>query len=139
MSDISAYEVDENKWVFDEAQDQLEGTVSDGDVRTTDQLVDDFTRQHPPPQYSTATGKLPCAVIIPQKRPESKTHGFVRAYAPVLNDCGIDQATFLDFLDNYTKSFKGEGYFNVANLAIATGVFTYTVAAATVNPAVHFA
>jgi hypothetical protein len=94
---------------------------------------------HLSPQYSTATRKLPCAIIIPQKRPESKTHGFVRAYAPVLNDCGIDQATFLDFLDNYTKSFKGEGYFNVANLAIATGVFTYTVAAATVNPAVHFA
>ena len=106
ISDLSAYGSDGDEWARDAAQEQLLTTESSGEIRTVDQLVDDFTRRHPPPQYYTDSGRLPCPVIIPQKRPESKTQGFIRAYAPALNDCGIDQATFLDFLDNYTKSIK---------------------------------
>lgn len=34
--------------------------------------------------------RLPCPVIIPQRRPESRDRGFVRAYAPNLVDSGID-------------------------------------------------
>jgi hypothetical protein len=57
-------------------------------------------RNNPPPQYSPSQGpikgRLPCPVIIPQRRPRDKKRGFVRAYAPVLESCGIDQKTFLD-------------------------------------------
>lgn len=42
---------------------------------------------------------LPCPVIIPQRRPRNKDRGFVRAYAPVLQDCGISQDVFLQFLE----------------------------------------
>lgn len=116
----SAYALDdENEWANDEAQAQLGSVDLDNlDLDNSeyilavdqDKLVNDFSRHHPPPAYSTSvSGRLPCPVIIPQKRPESKTHGFVRAYAPALNDCGIDQATFLDFLDDFKRSVKVRG------------------------------
>ena len=43
--------------------------------------------------------RLPCPVIVPQRRPRNKDRGFVRAYAPVLDDCGISQDVFLQFLE----------------------------------------
>jgi hypothetical protein len=48
--------------------------------------------------------KLPCPVIIPQRRPGAKRRGFVRAYAPVLQDCGIGQDVFLKFISDFHKS-----------------------------------
>ena len=51
--------------------------------------------KHPPP--STQKGQpLSMPVIIPERRPGFKTRGFVRAYAPVLEEAGIDQDTFIE-------------------------------------------
>jgi hypothetical protein len=58
------------------------------------------------PQRSTSQGPLPCPVIIPQRRPENKSRGWMLAYAPMLNDCGIDQATFVDFLRSFNEASK---------------------------------
>lgn len=33
-------------------------------------------------------------VIIPQRRPKTRSRGFIHAYSPVLSQIGIDQATF---------------------------------------------
>lgn len=46
-----------------------------------------------------STQRLPCPVIIPQRRSRNKDRGFVRAYASVLDDCGIGQGVFLRFLE----------------------------------------
>jgi hypothetical protein len=48
--------------------------------------------------------RIPCPVIIPQRRPGDKDRGFVHAYAPVLAECGIGQDTFLGFLDAFHKA-----------------------------------
>lgn len=48
--------------------------------------------------------RLPCPVIIPQRRPGSKRRGFVRAYAPVLAQCGISQDVFLKFISDFHKA-----------------------------------
>ena len=50
--------------------------------------------------------RLPCPVIIPQKRPRNKDRGFVRAYAPVMADCGISQDVFLKFLTDWHQASK---------------------------------
>ena len=65
-------------------------------------LVQRFLASHPAP--TSEAGQLPCPVIIPQRRPGTKSRGFVRAYAPVLADCGIDQDTFLQFLKTFHKA-----------------------------------
>ena len=71
-----------------------------------DKIVVSFIGQHPPPSYSRRPNKLPCSVIVPQRRPRDKTRGFIRAYAPVLSECGIDQTTFLQFLETMDKASK---------------------------------
>lgn len=50
------------------------------------------------------TSRLPKAVVIPQRRPSDRARGFVRAYAPDLLRCDIDQVTFLRFIDGLNRS-----------------------------------
>lgn len=57
----------------------------------------------PPPQLQPQR-PLPCPVIIPQRRPRKKDRGFVRAFAPVLTDCGINQGVFLELLEDFDKA-----------------------------------
>ena len=107
---------DEEDWELDEISrdvarpdkhDLAHGdALSQEDNRDVNQLLDAFFQRHPqPPQY-TETPRLPCPVILPQRRPGMNTRGFVHAYAPVLGDCGIDQATFMDFLTGFHKAIK---------------------------------
>ncbi|KAI9150653.1 Burnettramic acids biosynthesis cluster protein E [Paramyrothecium foliicola] len=76
--------------------------------------------------------------LRPQRRPKSQHKGFVRAYAPVLEDCGIDQATWLEFLDGFEKSINKSSWFHLTN----AGVFVASNASALtlgVSPALHLA
>ncbi|KAF7533667.1 hypothetical protein G7054_g6887 [Neopestalotiopsis clavispora] len=82
-----------------------------------DRLLREFIARHPVPseQYH---GALPLSVILPQRRPESRNRGFVKAYAPVLENCGINQTTWFEFIDGFEKSIKANPWFHVANGAI---------------------
>lgn len=53
------------------------------------------------------TSRLPYPVIIPQRRPGSKSRGWTRAYAPDLEPLGVDQDTFLHFLASWEKVATG--------------------------------
>lgn len=72
---------------------------------TVTTLMKSFLQVYPPPQYPLQ-GALQCPVILPQRRPRDKSRGFVRAYAPMLMDCDIDQDSFLMFLDYFDQSLK---------------------------------
>ena len=54
--------------------------------------------------YKPPLKRLSCPVVIPQRRPGSKTRGFMRAYAPVLADYGINEESFLNFLKAFHKA-----------------------------------
>lgn len=104
-------EDDEGDWLRDDTQAELSPynqEVAD-EPESINQILGDFTKQHPdsctPSRANTRQG-LPVPVIIPERRPGSKHRGFVRAYAPVLLDCGIDQDTFMDFLIGFEASIK---------------------------------
>ncbi|WQF79339.1 hypothetical protein CDEST_04353 [Colletotrichum destructivum] len=62
-------------------------------------------------------GELPLPVILPQRRPENRARGFLRAYAPLLADVGIDENTFLDFIDTFNKALEPSPWINALNLA----------------------
>jgi hypothetical protein len=113
----SDLEDDEIAWRLDEAAEAADEDAHPTDKRkeangeelpeyTVNELVDNFVSHHPtpPPAYSPLVGRLAAPVVLPQKRPRAKVRGFVRAYAPMLAECGIDQATFLEFLDGFDKS-----------------------------------
>lgn len=113
-------EGDEEQWELDEAVSYPEPSEN-APAEDIGVLTNTFMRDHPPPAYTPSEtgqvrGKLPCPVIIPQRRPRDKKRGFVRAYAPVLADCGIDQQAFLDFLKTFHASTKEDKWLNVVFL-----------------------
>lgn len=111
------YENDlEDSWALDDAQDEITREPSQDIPLPTE---DDFIRNHPPPVYSlqTPTTRLPLPVVIPQRRPKNRSRGFIRAYAPVLENCGIDQATWLEFLDSFQRNSAASPWINAINMA----------------------
>ncbi|KAF2715256.1 hypothetical protein K504DRAFT_497131 [Pleomassaria siparia CBS 279.74] len=56
-------------------------------------------------------------VTIPPRRPKQRDRDFVRAYAPDLSRCDIDQVTFLDFLDGFNAVLASSHWIGAANLA----------------------
>ncbi|KAB8218028.1 hypothetical protein BDV33DRAFT_193084 [Aspergillus novoparasiticus] len=76
-----------------------------------------------------AVQRIPCPVIIPQRRPGNKDRGFVRAYAPVLADCGINQDVFLNFLEDFFQASKASPWIEVVYVAAGiVGFFPETAA-----------
>lgn len=73
QSDSSQNE-DEEDWIRDEMEMHLESPRTDeesGNNQSVDDIVEAFAKKLPPPSYASAVGRLPCAVIIPQRRPET--------------------------------------------------------------------
>ncbi|OJJ50318.1 hypothetical protein ASPZODRAFT_13404 [Penicilliopsis zonata CBS 506.65] len=126
-----AAQADEAAWQLDEAQRELEGrdkTSGQEEPMSDEQLIqmaDEFAKKHPMrikntnPQSSPRPLDLP--VVITQRRPGRRDRGFMRAYAPVLNEVAIDQATFLDFLDHLNKAVQPSPWIEVLNLASLAG------------------
>ncbi|OCL03483.1 hypothetical protein AOQ84DRAFT_325915 [Glonium stellatum] len=114
-------EDDEEAWQLDdaveEADPQAYAEVSDKDVKA--ELMCVLVRL-PPPNLAY---RLPCPVILPQRRPRAKARGFVRAYAPVLEGCGIDQDGFLVFLNTFDKASEASKILDVIFLgAVIAGM-----------------
>ncbi|MCJ1380685.1 hypothetical protein MMC17_003793 [Xylographa soralifera] len=114
-------EDDEADWDLDDAVAEQEGAEADEketgkSTMSVDHLAQIFIRQHPPPA-ELGSYELPCPVILPQRRPRDKSRGFVRAYAPVLSDCGIDEVTFMQFLEAFHQASKASPVFTVINVA----------------------
>lgn len=74
--------------------------------RRSDDFVQALSQKSSTTSLSGATGRLPYPVILPQRRPRRRKRGFMRAYAPVLQDCNVDQKTFLGFLDALEQASK---------------------------------
>ncbi|KAJ9609002.1 hypothetical protein H2200_006773 [Cladophialophora chaetospira] len=91
-------------------------------AQNVDEVLQNFMIKHPPPKYSPIAGKLEMPVVLPQRRPKNKERGFVRAYAPMLQTCGIGQQEFLDFLDGFGKAIQLHPLFHAFNLACAGAV-----------------
>ena len=108
----------EDDWALDEAQDELRSPIEENGPPTTG---DDFLSHHPPPGYSEQAPRerqrLPFPIVIPQRRPKDRSRGFIRAYAPVLENCGIDQATWLEFLDSFEKNSTANPWIKTVNFA----------------------
>lgn len=116
----SLEEGDEEQWDVDDAQDKLTSEAPNpkncpfkrDPKKTTQHFIDDY----PAPQ-GIQQGKLPLPVVLPQRRPKDRTRGFIRAYAPDLMNCGIDQAMFLDFLETCNLASQSSPWLNAINMA----------------------
>ena len=114
---IDFEEVLEEEWSLDDVQDEfIDEYPNQERTRSTETLIDTFLHSH---QLlpGTKPGSLPLPVILPQRRPKDRSRGFIRAYAPVLENCAIDQATWLAFLDSFQRSSAANPWLNAINLA----------------------
>ncbi|KAK4867606.1 hypothetical protein LT330_001116 [Penicillium expansum] len=88
----------------------------------------------PPPAQPQ---RLPYPVIIPQRRPGAKKRGFVRAYAPVLADCGISQDVFLKFISDFHKASQASMWLQVIVVAANITSFSPSLAVALTAAAIQ--
>ena len=114
-------------WELDDAQDEIlesrlpsEKPLAEGKgIENPMKIADAFMQKHPAPQWRSedAMPHLPLPVVLPQKRPESRVRGFIRAYAPLLEDSCIDQATFLEFIHDLNMVCLPNPWIQAINLA----------------------
>jgi hypothetical protein len=134
--DTDEFEDDEEDWELDEASGQISNvglpSYEESETMRINETVDDLVRNvigtlPPPVKVSDSKGgdrksapakkPLPCPIIIPQRRPDNNAHGFVRAYPPLLEPCGIDQTAFMTFLVNFHKSLQSSPVFPAVQVA----------------------
>lgn len=117
-------ECDEAVWRLDEAQEDLareidrtSRSISPGSPCEATSLADDFIRTHRSEELPNPSARLELPVVLPQRRPRTRTRGFIRAYAPLLEGAGIDQPAFLDFIYKLNKAVEPSLWLQVINLA----------------------
>ncbi|KAJ5081225.1 hypothetical protein N7456_013463 [Penicillium angulare] len=126
---VTTKDVNELSWQLDEAQDVVveakKPRKSKSGVANPDKLIAAFIQRQPPPYCPAPTqldfvrpaAKLEYPVAIPQRRPKDKTRGFIRAYAPDLQNVGIDQETWFDFVETFNEACLANPWINALNLA----------------------
>ncbi|ETN43383.1 uncharacterized protein HMPREF1541_02542 [Cyphellophora europaea CBS 101466] len=134
-------------WELDDAAAELSGPppayedIDNEPAPDPKAVAQDFLRLHSATSLAVKQYKpLPCPVILPQRRPKNKERGFIRAYPPILLETsGIDQKTFLDFLEDFDKASKASPVFDVINLACFAVGFIPNPIAMAVTTAVQVA
>ena len=112
-------QADEEDWALDDASVELSAEPPayeefGSDLSTAKAAVTDTSEI----ALTHTIKPLPCPVILPQRRPQTKSRGFVRAYAPLLGECkGIDEATFLNFLKDFHRESQASPVFKAVNIA----------------------
>lgn len=122
LPDISSTE---GQWQLEEAQDELALTVPSGKQKDKEmnshdpaRIMNAFLERHgsiPPHFVPGSTISMP--VILPQRRPKDRSRGFVRAYAPVLENVSIDEATWMVFLETFQLASEASPWLAAINLA----------------------
>ncbi|KAJ5912298.1 hypothetical protein N7504_001181 [Penicillium tannophilum] len=145
------FRVLEEQWALDEAQEELrhgseEHASSPPQYTDIDEasLAHQFAYAHPaPPPYAVSENKpqprLSAPVVLPQRRPKTRDRGFIRAYAPALADCGIDQTMFIDFLNTAEKACQAAQWLQAINLASIGTIWLPSVTGIAVSIAIQIA
>ena len=119
----AVYEVeqgDEEHWDLDDAQEDIisqelvalrKRPFEHNPRKITQVFIDDY-----PLSQGGPSGRLSLPVVLPQRRPKDRTRGFIRAHAPELQNCGIDQPMFLDFLETFNLASLASPWLNAINL-----------------------
>lgn len=121
--DSTSSSEDEEAWALDDTveETQLKKSYSIGGQVSIKSLVDGVLVTSRPPPYSVPELGMP--IILPQRRPGHRGRGFVRAYAPILDNYGIDQQTFLRFLVNFDDAIQASPVLGVVMLGATVAGF----------------
>jgi hypothetical protein len=129
--DHEDYEGDEVHWKLDEVQEEIQPSTPEEKKDSEEKkkknernivvVINEFVCKYPSPSRGSGQNlplrNLALPVILPQRRPKGRARGFIRAYSPVLMDCGIDQPMFIDFLDTFNQATQASPWIQLLNLA----------------------
>lgn len=93
--------------------------------QNADSALEDFIHDYP--RTNVALGaesppRLRNPVVIPQRRPGNKERGFIKAYAPDLEEFGIDEESFLAFIRATNKAAQASKWlYAIQVAAMGTG------------------
>ncbi|TPX18557.1 uncharacterized protein E0L32_002414 [Thyridium curvatum] len=93
--------------------------------QNADSALEDFIHDYP--RTNVAFGaesppRLRNPVVIPQRRPGNKERGFIKAYAPDLEEFGIDEESFLAFIRATNKAAQASKWlYAIQVAAMGTG------------------
>ncbi|KAF5000277.1 hypothetical protein FGRMN_1909 [Fusarium graminum] len=129
------------QWELDETQSELLSDPQGSSTSTeapqdTPDLVLDFLKTHGLTSGQPGA-RLDLPVILAQRRPKDRTRGFVRGYAPALEEFGIDEAAWLDFLDKFDQSTLASPWIQVINFAEIGGFFIPFAPSIAISAAVY--
>ncbi|KAJ5682985.1 hypothetical protein N7462_006150 [Penicillium macrosclerotiorum] len=150
----------EEQWALDEIQEELAQSTqepgpadprkaAEGDDNAPESadeasLAQRFISTYPaPPPYLPSEelrplqGRLAAPVVLPQRRPKNRDRGFIRAYAPALDACGINQAMFMDFINTAEKACQASPWLHAINLASIGTIWLPTVTGLAVSIAIQ--
>lgn len=107
---------DEAEWALDDAAEAADPPSYEEVTRqvSDNQLIDQVLRLAGASPAKCRGISAP--VILPQRRPQDKGRGFVRAYSPVLEEVGISQDCFLTFTRNWHTASQASPWLNVIML-----------------------
>lgn len=125
QSEVITRDDNEEEWQLDDAQAELSrDTYQSPSPPSTPEknlaLADNFIRTHPLPVYPESppqAARLTLPIVLTQRRPKARGRGFIKAYAPILEGVGIDEAAFLDFIDKLNKAVEPSPWIQAINLA----------------------
>lgn len=130
-TDLDSDAEDEEAWALDDAETALlddENKVEEPKAKlgydAQESVASMTTRiiaNCPPPP--SPPHRLDQLVILPERRPGDRKRGFVRAYAPVLSASGIDEKTFLAFLDIFGKATHSSPILKVVQVGASIAGF----------------
>lgn len=86
-------------------------------IKKEERMIREMVAMAGPPPHPPQ--RLPCSVILPQRRPRNKDRGFVRAYAPVLESSGISQDVFMKFLRDWVVASKVSSPYTPGNTSMS--------------------
>ncbi|KAI0474187.1 hypothetical protein GGR56DRAFT_650654 [Xylariaceae sp. FL0804] len=111
---------EEEEWSLDEEQDEVQAGHDEHvpyDKQLGESSVDLASEGRSLPDLPVTPVRLPFPVILPQRRPNDRVRGFIRAYAPDLMRFNIDMPTFMAFLKGLDKAMEMSPWLEVVNLA----------------------
>ncbi|KAE8153103.1 hypothetical protein BDV25DRAFT_137174 [Aspergillus avenaceus] len=108
-------------------------------LQTQTPTASQMSSQQQYPSPSTHQNHLPYPIVIPQRRPGSKERGWVKAYAPILEQYDIQQDMFLDFLESLNKAMQGSKFLMALQVAALGAGFVPNTIAMGVTVAVQVA
>lgn len=132
--------IDAQQWALDldEAQQECNATSraadgqrppSGGDKVKADAVLKNLAAR-PVTLSNNTPHRLELPVILPQRRPGAQHRGFVHAYAPMLGECDVDEAAWMEFLAGLDATINANPWFHAVNAATGVAGMAHSAASA---------